>query len=52
MEVFRGTIYNTHMETWMINNCWKQQNKGALEFDSFLKIVTNLALPACKAGAR
>ena len=49
MEVFRYTI---SIENSMLNNSWKQQNKGALEFDSFLKIVTILALPACKTGAR
>ena len=32
MEVF---IYNISMENSMLNNSWKQQNKGALEFDSF-----------------
>ena len=32
------------MKNGMLNNCRKQQNKGALEFDSFLKFVTNFAL--------
>ena len=32
MEVFK---YNISMENSMLNNPWKQQNQGALEFDSF-----------------
>ena len=49
MEVFKY-LYGKH--NVKLNNSWKQQNKGALEFDSFKKNVTNLALPACKTGAR